>query len=392
MWEYLQINISIFCLTLLALFVLRKAPAKYRLSITLVSLLLWLVPWQAISISLPSALVEPIRVFKVYELQDVTTLFANDAEPDWMSLDQELESIEDDSDQANKEASPILASDAVSLHAINRFVLFTFLTLTIIGGMLLVYGALKYVYTLRLWQRHSRCANALKSLVQEHSIPYDIRYLSGYGPGSTTGFLKPIIWIDPNIKDEATLRSILVHELTHIKHCDALLVAIVSAVRTLFWWNPFVKVLYDKAREDIEVRCDESSVHQVDEALYIKSIATLLLSEHKQNHGVSIAGLGKHANFNMRRIEILQSAHIQKPIHFVCMGGFTIAVLIFALAFSYDEKLHDFIVSDSTYQVVDANAVTVEYDYVDKDLFNFKHLIGGERPRQSGASLYAVKR
>lgn len=49
-----------------------------------------------------------------------------------------------------------------------------------------------------------------------------------------------------------------------------------------------MRVLYCKARDDIETSFDERSVNEMESEIYIRSLVTLfLLSEHKQGVGVS---------------------------------------------------------------------------------------------------------
>ena len=58
-----------------------------------------------------------------------------------------------------------------------------------------------------------------------------------------TGIAKPAIYLPDIDFPEEELKGILLHEYTHYKNKDLLLMAIVDAMCILFWWNPLVYLL-----------------------------------------------------------------------------------------------------------------------------------------------------
>lgn len=75
----------------------------------------------------------------------------------------------------------------------------------------------------------------------------------------TYGVFHPTILlpIDLNIKDEEALHYILAHESTHIHHRDAIKKIVLAIVVSIYWFNPFVWIMYFLATQDIELYCDE---------------------------------------------------------------------------------------------------------------------------------------
>ena len=74
----------------------------------------------------------------------------------------------------------------------------------------------------------------------------------------TTGSLRPVIYLEPGCKalDDAQLKCILAHELTHIKRCDTLLKLFTLFVSSVHWLNPMSGVVQKYVWEDCELACD----------------------------------------------------------------------------------------------------------------------------------------
>ena len=75
----------------------------------------------------------------------------------------------------------------------------------------------------------------------------------------TYGFFRPVILLplDTDWSDEATLRFVLAHELTHIRRFDAVRKLCLALAVCLHWFNPMAWVMLVLANRDIELACDE---------------------------------------------------------------------------------------------------------------------------------------
>jgi beta-lactamase regulating signal transducer with metallopeptidase domain len=76
----------------------------------------------------------------------------------------------------------------------------------------------------------------------------------------TIGHLKPVILLPIaciNQLSTAQLEAILLHELAHIRRGDFLVHLLVSAIETVFFFNPFVRKLAQEIKEQREYSCDD---------------------------------------------------------------------------------------------------------------------------------------
>lgn len=86
-----------------------------------------------------------------------------------------------------------------------------------------------------------------------------------------TGVLKPCIYLpvhlisDYSIKD---IRYMLLHELQHYKHFDALINHIINFARVIYWFNPVVWYALREMQCDREVACDTSVLKMLNEKDY----------------------------------------------------------------------------------------------------------------------------
>lgn len=79
------------------------------------------------------------------------------------------------------------------------------------------------------------------------------------------GVLRPVILLPSGTdwSDEASLRYVLTHEMTHIRHLDAVTKLILTLTLCVHWFNPLVWVMTILANRDIELSCDADVLRQV---------------------------------------------------------------------------------------------------------------------------------
>ena len=80
------------------------------------------------------------------------------------------------------------------------------------------------------------------------------------------GLLRPAIYVTPACaEDEARLRHVLAHELTHWRHKDPLWSLVRCVCLTVYWFHPLVWLAGFLSRRDCELACDEGTLERLGE-------------------------------------------------------------------------------------------------------------------------------
>lgn len=114
------------------------------------------------------------------------------------------------------------------------------------------------------------------------------------------GVFRPVILL-PSItdwSDEASLRYVLTHEMTHIRSLDAVIKLILTAALCVHWFNPLVWVMNILANRDIELSCDAAVLRQVGWQSRSDYALTLISMEERKS---SLTPLG--SGFSKNAIE-----------------------------------------------------------------------------------------
>ena len=80
------------------------------------------------------------------------------------------------------------------------------------------------------------------------------------------GFLKPTLYLPDEALSEQEAMFVFRHELTHYKRGDLWLKLLLTAAKTVHWFNPLVYLMARFAQEDIELACDDAVVRGMDSA------------------------------------------------------------------------------------------------------------------------------
>jgi len=113
----------------------------------------------------------------------------------------------------------------------------------------------------------------------------------------TFGILSPKIIFPKILKlsDETEIKCVLTHELIHIKRFDNLWKIMVLIVVSIYWFNPFVWIMYVLFNRDIELSCDEKVIILLGETTKKAYITTLINLAEKQYQWSFISnGFGKN--------------------------------------------------------------------------------------------------
>ena len=139
----------------------------------------------------------------------------------------------------------------------------------------------------------------------------------------TIGFLKPIILVPlaaVNYLTPQQLEAVLLHELSHIKRHDYLINLVITLIRTILYFNPFVKFFIKTIEREREKSCDEIVIQfQYDPYGY----AAALLELEKNNfisRPMVIASGGRKADL-LHRIERILGIETKPFISFNKLAG-----------------------------------------------------------------------
>ena len=119
----------------------------------------------------------------------------------------------------------------------------------------------------------------------------------------TIGYLKPIILIPVAAVNNLTphqLEAVILHELSHIYRYDYFLNLILSFIKTILYFNPFVKLLAKSIEKEREHSCDEMVLQfQYKPGEYASALLRLEQNKHRQ---MVMAAAGKNHDL-LNRIE-----------------------------------------------------------------------------------------
>ncbi len=80
----------------------------------------------------------------------------------------------------------------------------------------------------------------------------------------TYGILKPVIILPKSCLEIGfeRLKPVISHEMAHIRYFDILYKWVITAVTCLYWYNPFVWLMFLLSDKDIEIACDKEAVEK----------------------------------------------------------------------------------------------------------------------------------
>ncbi|WP_412971331.1 M56 family metallopeptidase [Glaciecola sp. MF2-115] len=305
MADYFVTNFILSFIAFLVLVLLKNSPARIRFYVALTALIAWLIPWHLVStITIVSDAIRPIDIDTIIPLFWLENTGALQTESNLISVAQSENSVID----TIKNVIQALVADISVL-------LFVFAA----GMVLFIKDIVNYRTQLQLWTKHSHQDNSLwhNNALKSHGVP--IRLLNNCGVAMSTGFTKPIVWLNPSYQNDAKTRTILTHELNHILQNDTMWMWCLAFMQRLFWWNPVVRTLSKVAREQIELSCDEKCNEQLD-GDYPRDLAEIFLTEVKSsNNHLATVTIKNSKNFNIKRLQTLSKEHQMKSKYLVVL-------------------------------------------------------------------------
>lgn len=179
------------------------------------------------------------------------------------------------------------------------------------------------------------------------------------------GLCKPRIYIpihlisNYNVKD---MKYMLLHELQHFRHKDALANYLMNIAASLYWFNPFVWCALKEMRNDREVACDTSVLKMLKEDDYEDYGNTLISLAEKISltpfpFTTSISGNMKQMKRRVLNISYYEKPSFQKIIK--CRIAYLLTIIVLL---GFAPILSTYAEDDSHYQW---NTNTEHISYVD---------------------------
>jgi beta-lactamase regulating signal transducer with metallopeptidase domain len=81
---------------------------------------------------------------------------------------------------------------------------------------------------------------------------------------ATWGFLRPQVLLPVSAEDwpDDRIRTVLLHELAHIRRNDWIVQILANTLRAIYWFNPLVWIACSRLQQECEQACDDAAVQQ----------------------------------------------------------------------------------------------------------------------------------
>lgn len=249
-------------------------PPPIRLTIALVGMLAWFVPWPWISLPGLSAAGTPVI--------------------DWSGEGAaQLSSIREN----------VVATVGSAMPAISAV---RYWWLLFVPGLIWFAADIAaYTMTVGGWRRHSRCGRRLACLMAKAPGDADltIRVVAESSVAVAVGWLRPTIFIGERLCGDETLRVALTHEACHIRRRDPLRMWLITLIARLYCFNPLVLALKRQSVLAIEAGCDEECARRLGRRRYLRTLARLTLEG--QRGGLVPAPALQTPSLNLARLRLL---------------------------------------------------------------------------------------
>lgn len=173
----------------------------------------------------------------------------------------------------------------------------------------------------------------------------------------------------PNVYAATDMRYMLLHELQHYKHKDALVSFLMNLAIVIYWFNPLVWYALKEIRNDREVACDTSVLKMLKEDDYADYGNTLINFAEQISLFPFATGLG--GNMKQMKRRIINIASYKKPTLWKKLKGLAAfmltTVLLLGLApfistYATDESHYQWKSSSENISYIDLSAYFREYE------------------------------
>ena len=195
---------------------------------------------------------------------------------------------------------------------------------------------------------YNKCLNEMKIA---RNIPvYSTAFLKS---PIIVGLLKPCIYLPIHlISDyhESDMRYMLLHELQHYRHKDALANYLMNFVGVLYWFNPFVWFALREMRNDREIACDTSVLKMLEADDYEDYGNTLINFIEKVSSSPFPFASSLSGNMKQMKRRIINIASYEKPTFYKKLKGLTAFILIAVLILGLTPFISTYAADENRYQ------------------------------------------
>lgn len=167
------------------------------------------------------------------------------------------------------------------------------------------------------------------------------------------GLLKPCIYLPIHLisdYNETDMRYMLLHELQHYKHKDALANYLMNLAGVIYWFNPFVWYALKEMRSDREVACDTSVLKMLDEEAYEDYGNTLINFAEKVSLTPFPFAAGLGGNMKQMKRRILNIAAYERPTFGKKLKGVTAFIVTTVLLLGLTPFISTYAADESHYR------------------------------------------
>ena len=195
---------------------------------------------------------------------------------------------------------------------------------------------------------YNKCLNEMK--ITSNIPVYSTAFLKS---PIIVGFLKPCIYLPIHlISDyhESDMRYMLLHELQHYRHKDAIASYLMNLAGVLYWFNPFVWFALREMRNDREVACDTSVLKMLEEDDYEDYGNTLINFIEKVSFSPFPFAANLSGNMKQMKRRIINIASYEKPTFCKKLKGMTAFILTTVLIMGLTPLISTYAADESRYQ------------------------------------------
>ena len=177
------------------------------------------------------------------------------------------------------------------------------------------------------------------------------------------GLLKPGIYLPIHLisdYNESDMRYMLLHELQHYKHKDAVASYLMNLAGVIYWFNPLVWYALKEMRNDREVACDTSVLKMLEEDAYEDYGNTLINFAEKISLTPFPFAAGLGGNMKQMKRRIINIASYEKPTFTKRLKGMTAFVLTAVLLLGFAPFISTY-AADENYFQWDSSSENVSY-------------------------------
>lgn len=193
--------------------------------------------------------------------------------------------------------------------------------------------------------------NCLRELKIKRDIPvYSTAFLKS---PIIVGLFRPCIYLPIHLISDfnaTDMRYMLLHELQHYRHRDAIASCLMNLFGVLYWFNPFVWYALKEMRNDREVACDTSVLNLLDENDYEAYGNALLNFAEKISLTPFPFAAGISGTIKQMQRRILNISSYKKPSVWKKIRGTGIFALIAVMLFCLTPILSTYAADQSYYR------------------------------------------